>query len=132
MTDAQGSRPAAADRAGLAEGAPEQRGPHIRVLLAEDQAMIRQALAALLSFEDDIEVVTQVGRGDEVVAAAIEHNVDVALLEDQRAIRLLDLAGGPAKLDRRVRRLANLGESTADAHVRPLDRSLRGRLVSPL
>ena len=40
----------------------------IRVLLAEDQAMIREALAALLSFEDDIEVVAKVGRGDEVTA----------------------------------------------------------------
>jgi two-component system, NarL family, response regulator DesR len=56
------------------------RGP-IRVLIAEDQAMIRQALAALLSFEDDIEVVAQVGRGDEVVAAAGEHDPDVALLD---------------------------------------------------
>jgi two-component system response regulator DesR len=53
----------------------------IRVLLAEDQVMIRQALAALLSFEDDIEVVAQVGRGDEVVAAAKETNPDVALLD---------------------------------------------------
>ena len=43
--------------------------------------MIREALAALLSFEDDIEVVAQVGRGDEVVAAAIEHDADVALLD---------------------------------------------------
>ena len=43
--------------------------------------MIREALAALLSFEDDIEVVAQVGRGDEVVAAATEHDVDVALLD---------------------------------------------------
>ena len=43
--------------------------------------MIREALAALLSFEDDIEVVAQVGRGDEVVAAATEHAVDVALLD---------------------------------------------------
>jgi two-component system response regulator DesR len=56
------------------------RGP-IRLLIAEDQAMIRQALAALLSFEDDIEVVAQVGRGDEVVAAAAEHHPDVALLD---------------------------------------------------
>jgi two-component system, NarL family, response regulator DesR len=53
----------------------------IRVLLAEDQAMIRQALAALLSFEDDIAVVAQVGRGDEVVSAAARHDVDVALLD---------------------------------------------------
>jgi two-component system response regulator DesR len=53
----------------------------IRVLLAEDQAMIREALAALLSFEDDIEVVAQVGRGDEVVAAAKTAKPDVALLD---------------------------------------------------
>jgi two-component system response regulator DesR len=53
----------------------------IRVLLADDQALIRQALAALLSFEPDIEVVAQVGRGDEVVPAAAVHDVDVALLD---------------------------------------------------
>ena len=53
----------------------------IRVLLAEDQAMIREALAALLSFEDDIEVVAQVGRGDEVAAAALTAGPDVALLD---------------------------------------------------
>jgi len=53
----------------------------IRVLLAEDQAMIREALAALLSFEDDIEVVAQVGRGDEVTRAARAAAPDVALLD---------------------------------------------------
>jgi two-component system, NarL family, response regulator DesR len=53
----------------------------IRVLLAEDQAMIREALAALLSFEDDIEVVAQVGRGDEVTSAARDTCPDVALLD---------------------------------------------------
>ena len=53
----------------------------IRVLIAEDQAMIREALAALLSFEDDIEVVAQVGRGDEVMAAAKRARPDVALLD---------------------------------------------------
>src|SRR5580658_9447602 len=53
----------------------------IRVLLAEDQAMIREALAALLSFEDDIEVVAQVGRGDEVTQAAKDAKPDVALLD---------------------------------------------------
>jgi two-component system response regulator DesR len=55
--------------------------PVIRVLIAEDQAMIREALAALLSFEDDIEVVAQVGRGDEVSRAATEAHPDVALLD---------------------------------------------------
>ena len=53
----------------------------IRVLLAEDQAMIREALAALLSFEDDMEVVAQVGRGDEVTGAATDTKPDVALLD---------------------------------------------------
>jgi two-component system, NarL family, response regulator DesR len=53
----------------------------IRVLLAEDQAMIREALAALLSFEDDIEVVAQVGRGDEVTSAARDTKPHVALLD---------------------------------------------------
>ncbi len=53
----------------------------IRVLLAEDQSMVREALAALLGLEDDIDVVAQVSRGDEVLAAARDHRVDVALLD---------------------------------------------------
>ena len=42
----------------------------IRLLLADDQALVRGALAALLDLEPDLEVVAEVGRGDEVVAAA--------------------------------------------------------------
>lgn len=53
----------------------------IRVLLAEDQAMVRGALAALLRLEGDIEVVAEVARGDEVIAAALESRPDVALLD---------------------------------------------------
>jgi two-component system, NarL family, response regulator DesR len=53
----------------------------IRVLIAEDQGMIRGALASLLSLEPDIEVVAQVPRGDEVVAAALAVSPDVALLD---------------------------------------------------
>jgi two-component system, NarL family, response regulator DesR len=53
----------------------------IRVLLAEDQAMVRGALAALLSREQDIEVVAEVARGDEVVQAALAAQPDVALLD---------------------------------------------------
>jgi two-component system response regulator DesR len=53
----------------------------IRLLLADDQALVRSALAALLDLEDDFEVVAQVGRGDEVVAAARQYDPDVALLD---------------------------------------------------
>jgi two-component system response regulator DesR len=53
----------------------------IRVLIAEDQAMIRGALAALLAIEADIEVVAQVDRGDRVLEAALRTTPDVALLD---------------------------------------------------
>ena len=53
----------------------------VRLLLAEDQVMIREALAALLSFEGEFEVVAQVGRGDEVVRAAQGTRPDVAVLD---------------------------------------------------
>lgn len=53
----------------------------IRVLLADDQALVRGALAALLDLEDDIDVVAQVGRGDEVLAAATKARTDVCLLD---------------------------------------------------
>ena len=53
----------------------------IRLLIADDQALVRGALAALLGLEPDIEVVAQVGRGDEVVEAARSSDADVALLD---------------------------------------------------
>jgi two-component system, NarL family, response regulator DesR len=53
----------------------------IRVLLAEDQTMVRGALASLLELEPDIEVAAQVARGDEVVAAGLSARPDVALLD---------------------------------------------------
>lgn len=59
----------------------EPAAPPVRLLLAEDQAMVREALAALLGLEPDMEVVAQAARGDEVLAAAREHAVDVALLD---------------------------------------------------
>lgn len=53
----------------------------IRLLLADDQALVRGALAALLDLEADLTVVAQVGRGDEVVEAARRSSADVALLD---------------------------------------------------
>jgi two-component system, NarL family, response regulator DesR len=53
----------------------------IRILIAEDQGMVRGALAALIAFEPDLDVVAEVSAGDEVLAAAREANPDVALLD---------------------------------------------------
>ena len=50
-------------------------------MLADDQELVRSALGALLSLEDDFEVVASVGRGDEVAPAALAHQPDVALLD---------------------------------------------------
>ena len=53
----------------------------IRLLLADDQALVRGALSALLSLEGDLEVVAEVGSGDEAVEAARLLRPDVALLD---------------------------------------------------
>ncbi|MQY26634.1 response regulator transcription factor [Nocardia aurantia] len=53
----------------------------IRLLLADDQALVRGALAALLGLEPDLEVVAEVGSGDEVLAAVERTTPDVVLLD---------------------------------------------------
>jgi len=53
----------------------------IRVLLAEDQGMMRGALALLLGLEPDLEIVAQVSSGDAVVPTALEVRPDIALLD---------------------------------------------------
>jgi two-component system, NarL family, response regulator DesR len=53
----------------------------IRLLLADDQALVRGALAALLGLEPDLEVVGEVDRGDDVVSAARRARPDVVLMD---------------------------------------------------
>jgi len=53
----------------------------IRVLLAEDQVMFRTAVRRLLELEGDIVVVAEVGRGDELLAAALAALPDVAVVD---------------------------------------------------
>jgi two-component system, NarL family, response regulator DesR len=66
----------------------------VRLLLADDQELIRSALAALLALQEDFEVVASVGRGDEVAAAARAHQPDVALLDiDMPGLDGLAVAG---------------------------------------
>jgi len=53
----------------------------IRVLVAEDQGMMRGALVQLLDLEDDLEIVAQVARGDEIVPAALDARPDIAVVD---------------------------------------------------
>jgi two-component system response regulator DesR len=57
------------------------RVPMIRVLIAEDMHMIRGALVALLSLEDDVEIVAELERGDQIVQTALETRPDVAVVD---------------------------------------------------
>lgn len=53
----------------------------IKILLADDQQLVREALGALLNLQTDIEVVASCGRGDEVLALAQKTAPDVVLLD---------------------------------------------------
>ena len=53
----------------------------IRVLLADDQALLVAALSTILNAQEDIEVVTTAHTGNEAVTAAISHRIDVAILD---------------------------------------------------
>jgi two-component system response regulator DesR len=53
----------------------------IRILIAEDMHLIRGALVALLSLEDGMDVVAELDRGDEIMAAALHTRPDVAVLD---------------------------------------------------
>ncbi|HEX5349026.1 MAG TPA: response regulator, partial [Pseudonocardiaceae bacterium] len=55
----------------------------IKVLVADDQALVRGALAAMLGLEPDIAVVAEVGSGDQVLPVARRTRPDVALLDVQ-------------------------------------------------
>ena len=53
----------------------------VRVLVAEDMRILRDALVAVLDLEDDLEVIAAVADGDRIVPAALEHRPDVAVLD---------------------------------------------------
>ncbi|WUR92659.1 response regulator transcription factor [Streptomyces sp. NBC_01262] len=67
-------------------------GERIRVLLADDEHLIRGALAALLSYEDDLLVVAEAASGPEAIAMALAHRPDIAVLD-------LQMPGGPGAAD---------------------------------
>ncbi|NUT37280.1 MAG: response regulator transcription factor [Hamadaea sp.] len=86
----------------------------IRVLLADDQALMRAGFRALLDAEDDLDVVAEAADGTQAVARALEHKPDIALVDVQ--MPLMDgieatrrIAGDPALAGVRVVILTNYG-----------------------
>ncbi|HZW98762.1 MAG TPA: response regulator transcription factor, partial [Trueperaceae bacterium] len=74
----------------------------VRVVIAEDQAMVRGALAALLELEGDIEVVAQASDGDEALALVKEHEPDVLVTDiEMPGSTGLELAAAVAELRHR-------------------------------
>jgi two-component system response regulator DesR len=93
-------------------------------LLADDQALVRGALAALLQLEPDLEVVGEVSRGDEVVAAALELRRDVALIDVEMPgmdgiAATAELRAGAAGLPGADRARRSAGPATCGARWRP-------------
>jgi two-component system response regulator DesR len=77
----------------------------LRIMIAEDQTMVRQALVALLELEPDIQVVAEAAGGDEALAMARKHQPDVAVLDIEmpgpggiEVARLLTASGFPGKI----------------------------------
>jgi two-component system, NarL family, response regulator DesR len=77
----------------------------VRIMIAEDQTMVRQALVALLELEPDIEVVAEAANGDEALAMARKHLPDVAVLDIEmpgpggiEVARLLTASGFTGKI----------------------------------
>lgn len=55
--------------------------PKIRVMLADDQAMLVAALSTILNAQEDIEVVATAASGADAVSLALQYRIDVAILD---------------------------------------------------
>jgi two-component system, NarL family, response regulator DesR len=102
----------------------------IRVLIAEDMHLIRGALVALLSLEDDMEVVAELDRGDAIVSTALDTQPDVAVLDID--LPGLDGLSAAAQLHEQVpgcRTLVLTGLSQPGNLLRALKAHVRGFIV---
>ena len=102
----------------------------IRVLIAEDMHLIRGALVALLSLEDDMEVVAELDRGDAIVENALRTRPDVAVLDiDLPGVDGLTAAAELHRVLPECRVLVLTGMSQPGHLLRALQASVRGFIV---
>ena len=86
----------------------------VRVLLADDEHLIRTALAQMLELEDDLTVVAQAARGDEAIAMAVKESVDIAVLDLQ-----MPGADGIGVAEALAKQLPGCGSIIVTSHGRP-------------
>ena len=86
----------------------------IRVLLADDELLIRTALAQMLDLEDDLTVVAEAANGEHAVTAAVKHAVDVAVLDLQ-----MPKLDGIAVAEQLAEQLPGCGCVIVTSHGRP-------------
>jgi DNA-binding NarL/FixJ family response regulator len=98
----------------------------IRILLADDEQLIRHGLRRLLELADDLEVVAEASDGEQVLAALVQHEIDVIAL-DVRMPRMDGLQVLDA-LKTRARRPGCLVLTTFDDSALLLDAARRGAL----
>ncbi|HEY0449728.1 response regulator transcription factor [Actinophytocola sp.] len=102
----------------------------IRVLVAEDMHLIRGALVALLSLEDDMRVVAELDRGDEIVPTAAATLPDVAVVDiDLPGMDGLTAAGALHDAVPGCRTLVLTGLSQPGLLLRALQAHVRGFIV---
>ncbi|MES9609693.1 response regulator, partial [Actinomadura sp. NPDC000929] len=75
--------------------------PPVRVLIVDDDALVRAGLSMMLASAGDLEVIADVADGAEVVAAVNQHRPDVVLMD----IRMPRLDGGERQVERAVDQL---------------------------
>lgn len=91
-------------------------GRPIRVLVADDQALVRAGLSALLDLEPDLRVVAQLGDGAGVADAVAEHAVDVAVLDIEMPYDGIAATADIAAANRRAgARRGHASDDTTDA-----------------
>ena len=93
--------------------------PKIRILIADDHAVVRAGLSTLLGTESDIEIVAQAKNGKEAVAMAIETRPDVVIMD----LRMPEMDGAEATIEllhqlpaTKILVLTSFGEADGVAH----------------
>ncbi|MFD5867869.1 response regulator [Corynebacterium sp. NPDC060344] len=108
----------------------EHRTRPIRLLVADDQELVRAGLSLLLGMEPDLDVVVQLSDGADVADAVAEHGIDVAILDIEMPYDGLRATADIAALNRNGRDEGHDGRGRDDAHQGSGDGACRVLIVT--